>query len=620
MAAGDGFDVIIDGRGYMVDYTEYRRRTIPSQKEQRDTSTDVGEQTLSIAGQWVRSQTDWVHGAGQEHYDFPDSDRSRFSSSKNVDVFTTKGEISITREPEQKITTTNSNLYARLVNGSVFYFSDGDSLKFGNPDVASYSPSEIDMDYAILDWTSDGTSVYAAQGANGVRKATVSATTGDTTVGSFQADVIEFANGRLLAADAARIVELSAAGAVLTFDKTLVGTCAGIKGGPQSIYAAFNQNGQGVLYTIGVSATDGSLAHPVPAAVLPLGETFNGPFGMDTFGSVIGVATSAGFRLGAISPNDNQSVTFGPAIDAGGAAYSVRIVNRFVYWGTKNGDTYKGDLSAFTKTLTPAYSRFVAWDSDTKGNVQSIELSGGKVFFTDSLGELYGESYAGTKAASANVVVGSVSYGTTASKVIRSASARFSKEQMAPGTGDIDYRNTGYDYAASGTNYRGVEPVSPGYIQVQVVDDENIQTDMVLSATTAEAAFLPTNEDVSNEAVTVTLVLNRDSGDATTGPVVQRWSLNARPQPGRIEEIVAPLVLHGRVSTSYGAGAPSGYDSKDEYLALRSMAMTAETVVFQEGERTENVTVEDLELAPIRYSDDGSWWEGTCLVRMVTVP
>ena len=152
------------------------------------------------------------------------------------------------------------------------------------------------------------------------------------------------------------------------------------------------------------------------------------------------------------------------------------------------------------------------------------------------------------------------------------------------------------------------------------MDDENIQTDMVLSATTTEAAFLPTNEDVSNEAVTVTLVLNRDSGDATTGPVVQRWSLNARPQPGRIEEIVAPLVLHGRVSTSYGAGAPSGYDSKDEYLALRSMAMTAETVVFQEGERTENVTVEDLELAPIRYSDDGSWWEGTCLVRMVTVP
>jgi hypothetical protein len=620
MAAGDGFDVIIDGRGYMVDYTQYRRRTIPSQREQRDTSTDVGEQTLSIAGQWVRSQTDWVHGAGQDHYDFPDSDRTRFLSSKNVDVFTTKGEISITREPEAKITGSNSNLYARLVNGSVFYFSDGNSLKFGNPDVASYSPSAIDMNYAILDWTSDGTSVYAAQGANGVRKATVSATTGDTTVGSFQADVIEFANGRLLATDASRIVELSAAGGVLTFDKTLAGTCVGIKGGPQSIYAAFNQNGQGVLYTIGISATDGSLTHPVPAAVLPVGETFNGPFGMDTFGGVIGVATSAGFRLGAISPNDNQSVTFGPAIDTGGAAYSVRIVNRFVYWGTKNGDTYKGDLSTFTKTLTPAYSRFVAWDSDTKGNVQSIELSGGKVFFTDTLGELYGESYAGTKAATGEISMGTITYGTVAPKVIRSAAARFSKVDMAVGTGDIDYRNTGYDYAASGTNYRGTTPVSPGSLTVRITDDENISTDIALSAATTEAAFVPTNEDVANEALTLTLILNRDSTDTTTGPVVQRWSLNARPQPSRVEEIVAPLVLHGRVSTAYGAGAPSGYDSKDEYLALLEMVVTAGTVVFQEGERTENVTVEDLELAPIRYSDDGSWWEGTCLVRMVTVP
>jgi hypothetical protein len=400
----------------------------------------------------------------------------------------------------------------------------------------------------------------------------------------------------------------------------LAGTCVGIKGGPQSIYAAFNQNGQGVLYTIGISATDGSLTYPVPAAVLPVGETFNGPFGMDTFGSVIGVATSAGFRLGAISPNDNQSVTFGPVIDVGGAVYSVRISGRFVYWGTKNGDTYKGDLSTFIETLVPAYSRFVAWDSDTKGNVQSLEVVDGKVFFTDSLGELYGESYAGTKSATGEISMGVVTYGTIAPKVIRSAAARFSKANMAPGTGDIDYRNTGYDYAASGTNYRGTTPVSPGSLTVRITDDENISTDIALSAATTEAAFAPTNADVSNEALTLALILTRDTTDATTGPVVQRWSLNARPQPSRLEEIVAPLLLHGRVSTNHGAGAAVGYDSQDEYLALRAMAMTAQTVIFQEGERTENVTVEDLELAPIRYSDDGSWWEGTCLVRLITVP
>jgi hypothetical protein len=45
--------------------------------------------------------------------------------------------------------------------------------------------------------------------------------------------------------------------------------------------------------------------------------------------------------------------------------------------------------------------------------------------FTDTLGELYGESYAGTKAATGEISMGTITYGTVAPKVIRSAAARF---------------------------------------------------------------------------------------------------------------------------------------------------------------------------------------------------
>ena len=72
MAIAPKYDISINGRGYMVDYTNYRRRTIPAQKEQRDTSEDVGENTLSNVGQWVRSQSDWSRGAGQEFFDLND--------------------------------------------------------------------------------------------------------------------------------------------------------------------------------------------------------------------------------------------------------------------------------------------------------------------------------------------------------------------------------------------------------------------------------------------------------------------------------------------------------------------------------------------------------------------
>lgn len=607
------FHVAVNGRKYLVDPEGYRRRTIPAQREQRDTSTDVGEHTLSAAGQWVRSQTDWSLGSGQTHYDVADSDRRRFSTSKNLDVFT-EGQLSLTKAIEQKLTGTNTNLYCRLVNGSVFYTSDGSDLKYGDPDVGSYSPSVTAMGGTIQDWTSDGTSVYATIGT-AVKKATVSSTTSASTIGSFAGDVIEFANGRLLAADGARIVELNSSGTVLTFDKTLTGTCKVIKGGPQAIYAGYNDNGQGILYGIGVSTTDGSLAYPVPAAVLPVGETFSGPFSLDTFGDLVVVGTSAGVRFGVVNTQDQQSVTFGPVIDDGGAAYGVRIVGRYAYWGTKNGDTWKADLAKFTDTLVPAYSRFLAFDSASYGNVQALEVSGGKLFFTDSSGELYGEDASGDLAATGEMTVGFVTFGTVAKKVLRASSGRFTASQNTA--------SSGTDYAASidyqtDLDYGGAVAGVTGTVSLTVVDDANTSTAMTVAAGQAETAYTGT---AAAEVFEVQLTLTRDGADTTAGPVLERWSLHARPQPQRVEEIIAPLVLQGRVTTSGGAGASVAYDTLDEYLALRTLVTSAREVTYEEGTgRTDTVTVEDLELQPLRFADDNTWWEGTCLVRMLTSP
>jgi hypothetical protein len=617
MAVTPRFDVSIDGRGYLVDIERYRRSTIPAQKEQRDTSSDVGEQTLSVVGQWVRSQTDWSYGAGQEHYDLSDSDRRRFHTSKNVDVFT-KGHLQMCKAIEEKSNGSNSNLYARVVNGTVFYFSDGTDLKYGNPN-ASASPSftSTPMGGTITDWTSDGASVYATIGS-AVKKGTVSNATTASTIGSFAGDVIEYANGRLLSADGARIVELSAAGAVLTFDKTLTGTCVAIKGGPQALYAAYNDNGQGILYAIGISATDGSLAHPVPAATLPVGETFSGPFSVDTFGQIMVVGTSAGARFGLINSNDNQSVSFGPVIDDGGAAYGARISGQNAYWGTSNGDTWKADLAVFTDILVPAYSRFLAHDSGTKGNVQSLEVFGGKLAFTDSNGELYSESYAGDLSTDAELVVGQVTFGTAAAKVGRAVSGRFANEQAESGPGQIDYRVTGTDYATSTINYRGTVIGVAGTTTITLTDENNVSTAMVLTETSAETAYTAT--DPSSETFVVKVTLARSGSTATTGPILERWSLHARPQPNRVEEIIAPLIIQGRVATSHGAGASAGYNSQTEYLALRTLVTTAKAVTFQEGDRSEQVTVEDLQMEPVRYSPDGSFWEGTLICRLLTVP
>ena len=73
----ESLPVELDGVAYLVDTRQYSRTTVPALREQRDTSKEPGENTLDTTGAWVRSQTDWSLGAGQEHFDLDDSDRRR---------------------------------------------------------------------------------------------------------------------------------------------------------------------------------------------------------------------------------------------------------------------------------------------------------------------------------------------------------------------------------------------------------------------------------------------------------------------------------------------------------------------------------------------------------------
>ena len=196
-------------------------------------------------------------------------------------------------------------------------------------------------------------------------------------------------------------------------------------------------------------------------------------------------------------------------------------------------------------------------------------------------------------------------------------SGRFDKTTAGLAGAGIDYRTAGLDYADSGTNYRGLGPGTNGTTTLTLVDEENNSTAMVLTGTGAETAY--TASDPASETFTVTVTLARGT-DTTVGPTLERWSIHARPQPNRLEEIIAPLVIQGRVTTSFGAGAPAGFDSQVEYLALRTLVTEAQAVTFEEGDRSETVTVEDIEMSPIRYSDDGSFWEGTLVCRLLTVP
>ena len=87
-----------------------------------------------------------------------------------------------------------------------------------------------------------------------------------------------------------------------------------------------------------------------------------------------------------------------------------------------------------------------------------------------------------------------------------------------------------------------------------------------------------------------------------------------------MDEIIAPIVLRRQVLTSRNSGTPATYDSNGVFTSLRNRMEAGVTVDYNEGSRAEKVTIERLSMQPERLSDDGSWGEGTLVVRLLTVP
>ena len=133
---------------YNIEVGEYRRTTVPTLREQRDTSDEPGEQSIDNQF-WVRSQTDWSFGSGQTHYDHSDSNRARFSSSVGIDPWT-KGQISLLPLAETK---NNDKTYTNVIAKVFRRTSDGtDFMYVANGNVLEYSSNFSAADGSVT-WT-----------------------------------------------------------------------------------------------------------------------------------------------------------------------------------------------------------------------------------------------------------------------------------------------------------------------------------------------------------------------------------------------------------------------------------------------------------------------------------
>lgn len=621
---------------YNIDVEQYRRTTVPTLREQRDTSSEPGEQSVDSQF-WLRSQTDWSFGAGQTFFDIADANRGRFSSSSGVDVWT-KGQISLLPMCESK---NNAKTYTSVIAKVFRRTSDGaDYMYVANGNVLEYSSNFSAADgsvtwttvtalaspQTITDIASDGTTIFIAYGAN--RTAT-STTIGNNTQpsalsGGLNPDYLRVVGGRLFGIDGGNIAEYdgNAAKVSSSLDSTLFGgglwvtVCAG----PVGFYAASNTAGTGAISFISIGAADGLLEEPQQVAELPRGEEIND---MISYGGILALATSKGLRIAAIDAGSG-SVTYGPVIDDVGEVFSLVADERFVWFGGGSGKTYRADLSRFTETLVPAWAEdLVSVKDATSGgadaspsNVTHVARSGGGTYFVDSANGVQGPMSTGQLVATGTMTVGDVKWNSQFDKILRTIEIRSAPSSIVAALqtwGDADV-----EWADSDEFWVGQTATVGGSVTATVTNDENysVTTGALANKTSTDVATLVPE---LSEAFKIQLNLTRDS-TVTAGPQLESWKIQAFPAPTRVDEIILPIILKTRVATSRGRGTAAAYDTKAEYDALRTAMTEKKVITYQEGSRSDTAVIDQIAMSAEKLSDDGDWWEGVCTLRLLTVP
>lgn len=637
----ESLPVQLNGISYLINTAEYRRTTVPVSRQQRDNSREPGENTLDTTGAWVRSQTDWSYGAGQLYLDNEDSDRRRFYSSTGVDIWT-RGQITLLPIAETPGALPATSFIAgeilvhRVVQDSTgteyLYVANGTTLSHtSDPLAGSPTWTSITVGGTTTSITSDGTNIYLGFDGVIVAEKSVIGSSSTATFGSLDPNIIKVAAGRLIAAEGNAIYELDAAGAKaassLDYSLPLASSVwVDVDACPNGIYAAANTDNTGTVYYIGVTAADGTLQTPVVAGSLPRNESINSIL---AYGPILCLATSQGFRTALI---DVQSggVTIGPVIDTGGEAYSLEADGRFVWWGTAYGTIYRADLTRFNEVLVPAYasdlvSSGATSNADLVGSMTRINNAGSpKMFFgvkkASTAAILQNESKDNTRVTSGTMNAGEITWSTVVPKLLRSGIIDLDRSQFERSS--IDYGQTGITYDQTGYEYRFGVPTSEaaGEIRLTATNNADVGATLLDMATQVPQTFDFGESTDTAISFDLTVTLLRGASDATVAPILHDWQLTAVAVPRRIDEIIIPIVLRRSVLTARNSGSPATFVAGNTFSALRTLMENGSAITYTEGTRSDTVTVERLEMQPERLSDDGSWWEGTLVARLLTVP
>lgn len=582
------FPVALGGHAYNIDLKFYERSSVEPFREASDFNASPGEHSLTNEGAWKRNRSDWSWGAGQTWADDPDSSDKRFRASKGIDGWTAR-EMKLLPDTALVNPTGSTNLRLFTI-GAYLYLIDGASIVSTTNPTSSYTAASVPA--AIVSATTDGAAIYAAVTGTGIYKSVVGSGTAAAmggAAGTYNAELVGYANGWLLAAAGPVVSSVAANGTMTTVftHQNPAWTWTTIAPAPNAIYLAGNAGGHNEIFQVTVDQTTAALGVPVFAGGLPDGETLNT---MVYYQSTMLLGTSRGLRLASI---DGQGgVNVGPLINLDQPVVALHSQGEFVWfsWRDYDGDSTgigRANLSVFTSPLVPAYASDLM--ATTQGQVSGITTWNGKRYFTVNGKGLYAQ--ADGLVASGTIDQGNLTYSVFETKALMSLELV-------------------------------TEPLE-GQIAMAVIDDHETSTPIGTATTHGSIGLgnVYSGHGVVSERLALQLVLTRGAVP-TLGPVVRRWSMRALPLPSNVELFTVPIMLFETVNIDVGEGQDVHYDVARELAFLKNLERSRRPVTYQEGDTSYRVTVRATRRPqglPYKWNANRTAIEGLFIVNLSTL-
>jgi len=610
---GVAYDIAIAGIPFFLaikDERPYERATAPFRKEQFDSQTNPGEQSLT--GWWLRSQNSFHTGKGIKFYDplsnpyatTISTNSYRFADSQGVNVFD-EGEVTLLKSVINTHATTGPivgtdhqhvNQHVRSIQWSS---TDGVLLhdEFHIDKIAAngtvtpfvaYVGGTDEKVYAVCD---DGVFAYwvtnkVQGGANKIHMYKKALTDNTTTIPSpmfsgtgivIQYATMEFIKDRIVLCVNNSVYELTTVATTLptpifTNQNTNYHYTSVAASGP-AIYTAGHSGIYSTIqkYTLNTSGAMPTLTSAVVAAELPAGEIVEKLY---YYLGYMCIGTNKGIRVASVNDQDG-SLTYGPLIvETSQPVYDFAGRDRFIWAasgiGALDGGLIRVDLGTEIDSLRFAYANDLQIQQSTEHYTTGVAFLGvtNRLAFTTAYevtnGAIYLESPT-ELVTNGYLTTGYIRFNTLEHKHFKRivGLGNFDKGSMSLQTVDFDgtvYDVNSYDAAIGNPESTITQPTGP------------------------------------QDAIALRFVLYRDATDTTKGPEFKGYQLKALPANPRNRIIKVPLMNFDIETDKYNTTV--GYEGRafDRLAALETAESGGDIVSWQDfrtGE-TQQVLIEQV--------------------------